>query len=214
MKPATNFDRRRPVTGSQHRTGIVTGSSRGIGRAIAERLARDGLAIVVNYQSGQTAVEETVAAIEKDGGVAIAFRADVSLCKTSLQHTRNISRVTAGGAARSSWRLHHQRLDVGAAPGNAGYGPYAMTKAAVEGLRLILAREMKGRDVTVNTIAPGGQPRQIFFFVARTPLLSIVSPISIRSVVSGNRTILLRSRPFQRDRDAGQTVRRCSLTAA
>ncbi len=43
-----------------------------------------------------------------------------------------------------------------------GYGPYAASKAAVEGLTLILARELRGRDITVNTVAPGPTATPLF----------------------------------------------------
>jgi 3-oxoacyl-[acyl-carrier protein] reductase len=57
---------------------IVTGASRGIGRAIALDLARSGARIVVNYQSSAAAAAEVVAAIKAAGGAAFAFQADVS----------------------------------------------------------------------------------------------------------------------------------------
>src|SRR5687767_8630843 len=56
---------------------IVTGSSRGIGRAIALELARGGHAVVVNYAHSQAAAEEVVREIESLGGEAIAVQADV-----------------------------------------------------------------------------------------------------------------------------------------
>lgn len=60
------------------KVAIVTGSSRGIGRAIAERLAADGAAVVVNYVRGEQAAQEVVDAIRTRGGQAVAVRADVS----------------------------------------------------------------------------------------------------------------------------------------
>ncbi|WP_040701547.1 glucose 1-dehydrogenase [Nocardia vinacea] len=57
---------------------LVTGSSRGIGRAIAERLGADGAAVVVNYHSDRSAAEQVVATIEAGGGQAVAAQADVA----------------------------------------------------------------------------------------------------------------------------------------
>jgi 3-oxoacyl-[acyl-carrier protein] reductase len=59
------------------KVALVTGASRGIGRAIAERLGRDGAAVAVNYASNAGEAQKVVAQIESSGGKAVALQADV-----------------------------------------------------------------------------------------------------------------------------------------
>ena len=60
------------------RTALVTGGSRGIGRAVCVRLAEDGAAVAVNYTADEDAAHETLRAVRETGAQGVAVRADVS----------------------------------------------------------------------------------------------------------------------------------------
>ncbi|MDP3185960.1 MAG: SDR family NAD(P)-dependent oxidoreductase, partial [Anaerolineales bacterium] len=60
------------------KVALVTGASRGIGRAVALELARRGAALVVNYLKSAEAAEDVVSAIQEGGGRGVAFQGDVS----------------------------------------------------------------------------------------------------------------------------------------
>ena len=60
------------------RTCLITGSSRGIGRGIAKELGRHGANVVINYRSSEAAAQDTVEAVEAEGGYAMAVQADVT----------------------------------------------------------------------------------------------------------------------------------------
>ncbi len=72
------------------KSAIVTGASRGIGRAIAERFAHDGAAVVVNYAKSADQAKEVVTAIAAGGGKAIALQADIA----RIRHVRRLFRDT------------------------------------------------------------------------------------------------------------------------
>ena len=66
------------MNGLQDKIAVVTGASRGIGRGIAQRLAAEGVTVIINYHHSAEAAAEVVAEIEAAGGQAVAMQADVS----------------------------------------------------------------------------------------------------------------------------------------
>ncbi|WP_415941498.1 SDR family oxidoreductase [Streptomyces sp. 067-1] len=218
------------------RVAIVTGGSRGIGRAVSLKLAGDGLAVVVNYARDASAADETVKAIAEAGGRAVAVQADVAeekeiaalfdraeeefggvdvvvnsagrmtlspiadldLAALDAMHRTNI-RGTFVVAQQAARRLRAGGSFIGFSTSVVGtqfptYGAYVASKGAVEAMTMILARELRGRDVTVNTVAPGPTatdlfldgktPEQIDRLAKTPPLERLGNPEDIAEVVA------------------------------
>lgn len=215
---------------------IVTGASRGIGAAIARRLAADGHAVAVNYSTDPAPADEVVAEIIAAGGRAVALRADVADPEaverlfdktaaalgpvTALVANAGIMKLSTiaeaddatfdrhvsvnlkgvfNGLRTAANRLPDGGRIVSLSTSVVGmnlprYGIYAATKAAVETLTRILAKELGPRGITVNAVAPGATATDLFFdgkdeamldrMKAMIPLGRFAEPDEIAGVVA------------------------------
>lgn len=221
---------------SSKKVAIVTGSSRGIGAAIAERLAHDGFAVVVNYSGNAAPAHALVDKITQQGGSALAVQADISdsaavrqLFKTTLDTFGGVDVLVnnAGIMAlaplgdtddatfdrllainvkgtfntlreatrhlRDGGRIINFSSSVTALL-QPTYSIYAATKAAVEAMTSVLAKELRGRNITINAVAPGptatdlflnGKPQEVIDRLAKlAPLERLGEPADIAAVVS------------------------------
>ncbi|MDR5017320.1 SDR family oxidoreductase [Yersinia rochesterensis] len=183
---------------------IVTGASRGIGAAIAERLAQEGYTVLINYSRADEEAEALVRKIQQAGGNALSAKGDISDSAAVVQLFAKAEAAFGGvdilvnnagimslstiadsddehfdrqiainlkgsfnGMREAAKRLRDGGRIVNFSTSVVGlklekYAVYAATKAAVETMTAILAKELRGRNITVNAVAPGPTATDLF----------------------------------------------------
>jgi 3-oxoacyl-[acyl-carrier protein] reductase len=224
------------MAGLPKKVAIITGASRGIGAAVAERLAKDGFAVIVNYAGRAAEADATVDRIKAAGGQALAAQADVSDPAAVRQMFDSTEKVFGGvdvlvnnagimqlsnladaddaffdrhvavnlkgvfnGLREAARRLRSGGRIISFSSSVVGlyqpsYAIYAATKAGVEAMTHVLAKELRGRNITVNAIAPGptatglfldGKPQEVIDHLAKlSPLERLGKPEDIANVVA------------------------------
>lgn len=130
----------KPLAG---KVALVTGAGRGIGREIALRLAHDGATVVVHYASSKAGADETVAEIERNGGTAVAYQADISSRQQVAAMFRSIDRnpgqldivVNNSGVSGSGKLADLRDADIEAIFGINMLGPLYIASEAATRLR-------------------------------------------------------------------------------
>lgn len=192
------------MTNTIQQVAIVTGASRGIGAAIAERLAQEGYTVLINYSRADDEAEALVRKIQQAGGNALSAKGDISdpaavsqlftkaetafggvdvlvnnagimslstIADSDDEHfDRQIAINLKGsfnGMREAAKRLRNSGRIVNFSTSVVGlklekYAVYAATKSAVETMTAILAKELRGRDITVNAVAPGPTATDLF----------------------------------------------------
>lgn len=193
------------MTANTKRVALITGASKGIGKAAAEQLARDGFAVVIHYGGDEAGAKAAAEHIRAGGGEAITLHADVTrandvarlfddtvatwgridvvfnnaginipptplaqmeeadfdrVMNTNMKGAFLVMREAARRVAEDG-RIINVSTTMVAQPRPNG-SAYSASKAAVEAMTRILAREVAARRITVNAVAPGPVDTALF----------------------------------------------------
>ncbi|NLJ32994.1 MAG: 3-oxoacyl-[acyl-carrier-protein] reductase [Firmicutes bacterium] len=176
-----------------NQVAIVTGASRGIGRAIALKLARQGARLVINYAKYQRGAEEVVAEIVGEGGRAVAYQADVANPREAVDLARAAQRefgsldilVNNAGITRDNFLLRmkeeewDQVLDINLK------GVFNCTQACLGHM----LKQKKGRIINISSVVGlTGNVAQANYAAAKAGIIGFTKSLA-KEVASRNITV-------------------------
>lgn len=172
---------------------LVTGGSRGIGRAVAVDLAAHGVHVVVNYSRSEESAKELVARIAADGGSASAVRADVTdedavremFRALRAEHGRLDVLVTSAGVTRDrhlvamSSAQFHETMDINMT------GTFLVCREALRFMQL----QRRGAIVTISSASglDGGFPGQTNYVASKGAIIAFTKALSYEAAPHGVR---------------------------
>lgn len=208
------------MTELKHKTALVTGSSRGLGRVTAVALAGKGANVVINYNFNKAEADEVVSEIIAKGGNAIAIQANVCLAEDvnrlfdgaiahfgkvdilvnnagimitkpllnfseeefDVQFSVNVKSVflmmkTAAEKLEANGRI----INISSSTSRLmmpAYAIYSATKAAVEQMTRVFAKEIGSKGITVNSVLPGPMNTELFLKGKSEELINRIAGLS------------------------------------
>lgn len=165
------------------KVALVTGGSRGIGRAVAEALAGAGAHVVITYRSNSAAAEETIAAIEAAGGKAEAVSFDVASAEVAEETVRGIAKrigrldilVNNAGIARDQLLLRVKEEEVRDTFATNVAGAIWCAKAAIRPMM----KAKSGRIINLSSVvAESGNPGQAVYSASKAALLGLTKTLA------------------------------------
>jgi 3-oxoacyl-[acyl-carrier protein] reductase len=162
------------------KVAVVTGSSRGIGRAIALRLARDGALVCVNYHSNLEAAESVIKEIEASSGEAFALQADVG----SVEQLGRFFEALDGELTKRRGDPHFDILVNNAGVADGG----SVTTATEEGFDRVFTTNVKGPFFTVQHAIPrmkdGGRIINVSSNLSRHPMPGLLAYCMTKAAIN------------------------------
>jgi 3-oxoacyl-[acyl-carrier protein] reductase len=172
------------------KVAVVTGASRGIGRATALALAAEGASVVVNYARSSAAADEVVAAITENGGSAIALQADVAdadqvdaLVKATMDKWGRVDvLVNNAGITRDTLLLRMKPEDWQAVIDLNLTGVFLCTRAVSK----IMLKQRAGRIINIASVAGlMGNPGQANYSAAKAGVIGLTKTVAKEMAARG-----------------------------